>query len=192
MSGCFSPLHWRWRNFPKPSIAAVQGRVFAGGLMITWPTGLIVASEDACFADPVTAFGTSAVELFMHPWELGARRAKERLLTGDVAAAPESRGALFSGTCWIFVASRALPSNRGCPDGAPCTRYRAASAHPHLQAGARTVGGGAQCAARRAERPVEHDVFRRGHGRGSTPGGGAARRRRTRAPTAPGRSARCI
>jgi len=92
MSGCFSPLHWRWRNFPKPSIAAVQGRVFAGGLMITWPTDLIVASEDACFADPVTAFGTSAVELFMHPWELGARRAKELLLTGDVAAAPESRG----------------------------------------------------------------------------------------------------
>ena len=87
----FLQLHWRWRNFPKPSIAAVQGRVFAGGLMITWPNDLIVASEDARFADPVTAFGMSAVELFMHPWEFGARRAKELLLTGDVLTAAEAK-----------------------------------------------------------------------------------------------------
>lgn len=79
----FLQLHWRWRNCPKPSIAAVQGRVFADGLMVMWPTDLLVASEDARFADPVTAFGMSAVELFMHPWQFGTRRAKELLLTGD-------------------------------------------------------------------------------------------------------------
>jgi enoyl-CoA hydratase len=87
----FLQLHWRWRNFPKPSIAAVQGRVFAGGLMIMWPADLIVASADARFADPVTAFGIGAVELFMHPWEFGARRAKELLFTGDTLTATEAK-----------------------------------------------------------------------------------------------------
>jgi enoyl-CoA hydratase len=87
----FLQLHWRWRNFPKPTIAAVQGRVFAGGMMIMWPADLIVASEDARFADPVTAFGMSAVELFLHPWELGARRAKELLFTGDIFTAQEAK-----------------------------------------------------------------------------------------------------
>ncbi|TDD14064.1 enoyl-CoA hydratase-related protein [Nonomuraea diastatica] len=89
-SEVFLQLHWRWRNFPKPSIAAVQGRVFAGGMMIMWPTDLIVASKDALFADPVTAFGIGAVELFMHPWEFGARRAKELLFTGDALSASEA------------------------------------------------------------------------------------------------------
>ena len=27
----------RWRNIPKPTIAAVQGKVIAGGLMLVWP-----------------------------------------------------------------------------------------------------------------------------------------------------------
>ncbi|MGW0086228.1 enoyl-CoA hydratase [Streptomyces sp. NPDC003393] len=90
-SEVFLELHWRWRNFPKPTIAAVQGNVFAGGLMIAWPADLIVASDDARFADPVTAFGVSAVELFMHPWELGARRAKELLFTGEILTAAEAK-----------------------------------------------------------------------------------------------------
>jgi enoyl-CoA hydratase len=87
----FLQLHWRWRNFPKPSIAAVQGRVFAGGLMLMWPADLVVASADTRFADPVTAFGIGAVELFMHPWEFGPRRAKELLFTGDVLTASEAK-----------------------------------------------------------------------------------------------------
>ncbi|MGH3504830.1 MAG: enoyl-CoA hydratase [Nocardioidaceae bacterium] len=87
----FLELHWRWRNFPKPAIAAVQGKVFAGGMMIAWPADLIVSSEDALFADPVTAFGVGAVELFMHPWEFGARRTKELLFTGEPLTAAEAQ-----------------------------------------------------------------------------------------------------
>jgi len=87
----FLELHWRWRNFPKPTIAAVQGKVFAGGMMIAWPADLITASEDALFADPVTAFGVGAVELFMHPWEFGARRTKELLFTGEPLTAGEAK-----------------------------------------------------------------------------------------------------
>lgn len=72
----------RWRNTPKPSIAAVQGRIIAGGLMLCWPCDLIIASEDALFSDPVALMGIGGVEYHGHTWELGARKAKEILFTG--------------------------------------------------------------------------------------------------------------
>jgi enoyl-CoA hydratase len=75
-------LCMRWRSLPKPVIAAVQGAVIAGGLMLAWVCDLIVASDDASFQDPVVAFGMNGVEYFAHPWEFGARRAKEMLFTG--------------------------------------------------------------------------------------------------------------
>ena len=76
-------LCWRWRNIPKPLIAEVQGRVIAAGLMLAWVCDIIVASEDATFSDPVVAAGSNGVEYFAHPWELGARKAKEMLFTGQ-------------------------------------------------------------------------------------------------------------
>ena len=75
-------LCWRWRNIPKPTIAQVQGKVIAGGLMLVWPFDLVVAADDATFQDPVVAFGVNGVEYFGHPWELGVRKAKEMLFTG--------------------------------------------------------------------------------------------------------------
>ena len=30
-------LSERWRNIPKPTIAQVQGKCIAGGLMLAWP-----------------------------------------------------------------------------------------------------------------------------------------------------------
>lgn len=75
-------LCWRWRNIPKPTIAQVQGKVIAGGLMLVWPFDLVVAAEDATFQDPVVAFGANGVEYFAHPWEFGVRKAKEMLFTG--------------------------------------------------------------------------------------------------------------
>jgi len=80
-------LCWRWRNIPKPTIAAVQGKVIAGGLMLVWPFDLVVASEDATFQDPVVAFGVNGVEYFGHPWEFGVRKAKEMLFTGRAITA---------------------------------------------------------------------------------------------------------
>ena len=35
---------WRWRNMPKPTIAAVQGKAIAGGLMLIWPFDLKLLS----------------------------------------------------------------------------------------------------------------------------------------------------
>ena len=84
-------LCWRWRNFPKPTIAQVQGKAIAGGLMLVWVCDLIVASHDASFSDPVVAFGVNGVEFFAHAWEFGARRAKELLFTGSAVTAEEAQ-----------------------------------------------------------------------------------------------------
>jgi enoyl-CoA hydratase len=81
----------RWRNIPKPTIAAVHGKVVAGGLMLIWPCDIIIASDDAQFRDPVVSFGIGGVEFFAHPWELGARKAKELLFTSDWLSAAEAK-----------------------------------------------------------------------------------------------------
>jgi enoyl-CoA hydratase len=81
----------RWRNVPKPTIAAVQGRCVAGGLMLVWPCDIIIASDDAQFSDPVVSFGIGGVEFFQHPWEVGVRKAKEMLFTSDFLSAEEAK-----------------------------------------------------------------------------------------------------
>ena len=86
-------LCWRWRNFPKPTIAEVQGKVIAGGLMLVWVCDIIIASEEATFSDPVVAFGVNGVEYFAHPWEFGTRKAKELLFTGGMMSAVEAHSA---------------------------------------------------------------------------------------------------
>ncbi|MFZ3571131.1 enoyl-CoA hydratase [Streptomyces sp. BH097] len=73
----------RWRELPKPVIASVQGACVAGGLMLAWICDLIVASEDAFFADPVVRMGIPGVEYFAHPWAMPPRIAKEFLFTGE-------------------------------------------------------------------------------------------------------------
>jgi enoyl-CoA hydratase len=73
----------RWREIPKPAVAMVQGACIAGGLMLAWVCDLIVAAEDAFFADPVVRMGIPGVEYFAHPWVVGPRFAKEMLFTGD-------------------------------------------------------------------------------------------------------------
>ncbi|TCJ32628.1 enoyl-CoA hydratase [Parafrankia sp. BMG5.11] len=72
----------RWRNVPKPSIAAVQGVCISGGLLLCWPCDLILAADNATFSDPVVNMGIGGVEYHGHTWELGARKAKELLFTG--------------------------------------------------------------------------------------------------------------
>jgi enoyl-CoA hydratase len=83
-------LCWRWRNLPKPTIAQVQGKVIAGGLMLMWPMDLVVCSEEATFSDPVVAFGVNGHEYFTHTYEAGARLAKEMLFTGRAITADEA------------------------------------------------------------------------------------------------------
>jgi enoyl-CoA hydratase len=73
----------RWRELPKPVIAQVHGACIAGGLMLAWVCDLIIASDDAFFADPVVRMGIPGVEYFAHPWVMGPRQAKEFLYLGE-------------------------------------------------------------------------------------------------------------
>ncbi|MEV6930643.1 enoyl-CoA hydratase [Dactylosporangium sp. NPDC051485] len=73
----------RWRELPKPTIAMVQGACVAGGLMLAWCCDLVVAADDAFFADPVVRMGIPGVEYFAHPWVMGPRYAKEFLFLGE-------------------------------------------------------------------------------------------------------------
>jgi enoyl-CoA hydratase len=81
----------RWRNLRKITIAQVHGTVYAAGLMLMWACDLIVAANDARFADVVgTRLGMCGVEYFAHPWEFGPRKTKELMLTGDAIDVDEA------------------------------------------------------------------------------------------------------
>jgi enoyl-CoA hydratase len=81
----------RWREIPKPMVAMVQGACIAGGLMLAWCADLVVAADDAFFADPVVRMGIPGVEYFAHPWVMGPRFAKEFLFTGERVPAARAR-----------------------------------------------------------------------------------------------------
>ena len=80
----------RWRDLPKPTIAQVQGYCIMGGMMIASACDLIIASEDAQFADRAVGWGGGHVQYFSMPWDLGPRKAKEYLFTSEFIAAAEA------------------------------------------------------------------------------------------------------
>ncbi|KAF0956951.1 enoyl-CoA hydratase [Rhodococcus sp. T7] len=81
----------RWRNLRKITIAQTQGQIFAAGLTFAWSCDLIVAAEGTTYCDPVgTRLGMCGIEYFAHPWEFGARRTKELMLTGGSVDAEEA------------------------------------------------------------------------------------------------------
>lgn len=115
----------RWRDIPKPSIAAVQGACIAGGLLLAWPCDLIVAADDARFSDPVVLMGIGGVEYHGHTWELGPRKAKEMLFTARPIDAQEAerRG----------MVNRVVPRDRLDEEALALAR-EIAQMHPHALA----------------------------------------------------------
>jgi enoyl-CoA hydratase len=94
----------RWRNLRKITIGQAHGPVYAGALMLLWACDLIVAAEDTNFADVVgTRLGMCGVEYFAHPWELGPRKTKELMLTGDSMDAHEAHA--------LGMVSKVFPSD---------------------------------------------------------------------------------
>lgn len=78
-------------DFPKPTIAQVQGACVSGGFMIANMCDLVVAGESAYFSDPVGhTLGAAATEVLIHPWVMGVRKAKEMLFTGGRIEAAEA------------------------------------------------------------------------------------------------------
>jgi len=68
-------------DHPKPIVAKVHGYCLAGGCDLMMMCDLAVAASDAYFGEPEIRFGSGVVTMVM-PWLIGARRAKELLLTG--------------------------------------------------------------------------------------------------------------
>jgi enoyl-CoA hydratase len=69
-------------DHPKPILAQVHGYCLAGGCDLMMMCDLAVASDDAMFGEPEIRFGSGVVTMVM-PWLVGARKAKELLLTGE-------------------------------------------------------------------------------------------------------------
>ncbi len=90
-------------DFRKPTIAAVHGACIAGGLMLACMCDLIVAADTARFSNPVLRMTGAGVELLVEPWELGVRKAKEFLWTGEEIDAHEA---------WrLGLANRVVPAD---------------------------------------------------------------------------------
>jgi enoyl-CoA hydratase len=83
----------RWRDIPKPTIAQVQGYCIMGGMMIASACDIVIASEDAQFADRAVKWGGSHVQYFSMPWDFGPRKTKEYLFTGDFISAADAEKA---------------------------------------------------------------------------------------------------
>ena len=92
----------RWRDVPKPTIAQVQGYCIMGGLMLASCCDLIIAADDAQFADRMVRWGGAHVQYFSMPWDLGPRKAKEYLFTATTSTRPR-RSISVSSTGWCHA-----------------------------------------------------------------------------------------
>lgn len=81
---------WEWRNIPKPTIGAIQGKAIAGALNLIFPLDLLVVADDMQISDPVVLMAIGGVEYHGHTWEFGARRAKDMLFTQRPMKAEEA------------------------------------------------------------------------------------------------------
>ncbi|MDG2908019.1 MAG: enoyl-CoA hydratase [Acidimicrobiales bacterium] len=94
----------RIRDFPKPTIAAVNGSCVAAGLMLACMCDLIVAADDAVFSNPVLRMTGAAVEILVEPWEMPPRKAKEFLLAAEKFSADEAEK--------LGMVNRVVPADR--------------------------------------------------------------------------------
>jgi enoyl-CoA hydratase len=79
----FLDLSLRWRDLPKPTIAAVHGWCIFGGWLIASAMDLIVAADDARFL-------TALLQYFPLPYDVGPRKAKELLFDSRPLSAAEA------------------------------------------------------------------------------------------------------
>ncbi|MBV9332172.1 MAG: enoyl-CoA hydratase/isomerase family protein [Alphaproteobacteria bacterium] len=73
-----------WRNFPKPTIAMVEGYCIYAGWMLAACCDVIFAARDAEFL-------AGFVEYMSIPWDIGVRRAKELCFESRFISAQEAR-----------------------------------------------------------------------------------------------------
>jgi enoyl-CoA hydratase len=78
------------RNLRKPTIAAIKGHVVLGGMMLAFMCDLVVAAETTRLWNPSIRHCGTGGELTTLPFEVGFRKTKEWLWTGDVIPLQEA------------------------------------------------------------------------------------------------------
>ena len=73
----------KWRNFPKPTVAMVEGYCIYAGWMLA-------AAMDVVFAAETAEFLGGFVEYNTIPWDIGVRRAKELVFESRFISAEEA------------------------------------------------------------------------------------------------------
>jgi enoyl-CoA hydratase len=73
----------RWRDFRKPTIAAVHGYTIFAGWLVASAMDVIVAADD-------TMFLPEFVQYFSMPWDVNTRKVKEILFEGRFVSAHEA------------------------------------------------------------------------------------------------------
>jgi enoyl-CoA hydratase len=73
----------KWRNFPKPTVAMVEGYCIYAGWMLAASCDVVFAAEDAQFL-------AGFVEYMSIPWDIGIRRAKELCFESRFIGAEEA------------------------------------------------------------------------------------------------------
>jgi len=73
----------KWRNFPKPTVAMVEGYCIYAGWMLAAAMDVVFAAEDAEFL-------AGFVEYMSIPWDIGVRRAKELCFESRFISAAEA------------------------------------------------------------------------------------------------------
>ncbi|MCU1689507.1 MAG: enoyl-CoA hydratase [Jatrophihabitantaceae bacterium] len=72
-----------WRNFPKPTVAMVEGYCIYAGWMLAAAMDVVFAADDALFL-------AGFVEYMSIPWDIGIRRAKELCFESRFIGAAEA------------------------------------------------------------------------------------------------------
>ncbi|MHB8528152.1 MAG: enoyl-CoA hydratase-related protein [Caulobacteraceae bacterium] len=73
----------KWRDFPKPTIAMVEGYCIYAGWMLAAAMDIVFAADDAQFL-------AGFVEYMSVPWDIGIRRAKELVFESRFVSAGEA------------------------------------------------------------------------------------------------------
>src|ERR1700744_1365026 len=73
----------KWRSFPKPTVAMVEGYCIYAGWMLAAAMDVVFAAEDAEFL-------AGMVEYMSIPWDIGIRRAKELIFESRFITAAEA------------------------------------------------------------------------------------------------------
>ncbi len=87
----------RWRNLPKPTIAAVQGYCIFGGWIVASAMDIVFAADDAMF------LGTN-FQYFSPPWDIHPRKLKEIFFQSRFIDAAEAMA--------LGLVNRVIPRDR--------------------------------------------------------------------------------